>query len=389
VSIRVGVDATAWTNPRGFGRFTRNVTVELARRPGIVVELVTDGVTPDSAFPAGVVVNRISHVRRPVDAATAGSRRSLRDLRRAGTATRVAPYDVMLFPSPHTWFPVRGLPTVVGVHDVIARTAPELTFDSRSARLAWNLKERWAVRSATRLFSVSRAARAEVAAAFGLAEATIALVPEAADPVFHRPVDDPARELAVLGLAGQGYLLCAPGGISPHKSVETAVEAYARLRQRRDEVPPLVIVGSLDKDPYTSAASIVERAIIEHGLRESVVLTGFVSDDALAALYGGAIVVVNTSRAEGFGLPAVEAAACGAPVVLTDIPAHRESLGDAAAFFAPGDAEGLAELLGGLLREPAERKLVADRCRNAAAKLDWRASAAALEDILREAADDG
>jgi len=388
VTIRVGVDATGWANPRGFGRFTRNLTRELARRPGIVVELIVD--EPSfSGGPAGAVANAV-RPGRAQQSSPAGSRarRSLGDLLRAGATARRSPYDVILFPSPHTWFPARGVPSVLGVHDAIARTHPGLTFSSRSDRLAWNAKERLAIRAATRVFSVSLAARRDVAMAFGLAETAIAVVPEAADPVFHDPVADLAGELEPLGLVPGDYLLCAPGGISPHKSVPTAIAAHARLRAEGADVPRLAIVGALDGDPYVSAGADVRRALGEHSSGDSVVLTGFVPDGKLSALYRGAIAVVNTSLAEGFGLPAVEAAACGAAVVLTDIPAHRETLEGAGEFYPPGDDSALAAVLARLLRDDREAHAVGERCRTAAQPLTWEASAVALERVVRETVGD-
>ena len=82
-----------------------------------------------------------------------------------------------------------------------------------------------------------------------------------------------------------------------------------------------------------------------------MLLTGFVSDETLACLYAGAVIVRIAVEVRGFGLPAVEAAAAGTPLVLSDIPAHRETLGEAAAFFPPGDAQALAERLVDLLRD--------------------------------------
>ncbi len=96
---------------------------------------------------------------------------------------------------------------------------------------------------------------------------------------------------------------------------------------------------------YLSAGGPVRDRIGELGLEERVLLPGYVSDETLAGLYSGAAAAVVPSLSEGFGLPAVEAAACGCAVVLSDLPAHRESLGSAALFFEPTDVSQLAEAL--------------------------------------------
>ena len=387
MTIRVGVDATGWANQRGFGRFARNAVAALASREGLDIELFVDDSVDAESLPARARVRRISSGRPAVDAATAGSRRSVRDMLRAGATVRASPLDVMLFPSLHTWFPARGVPSVVGVHDAIAKRYPELTFGTTSARLAWSLKEHAAIRAATRVFTVSQAACADVADAFGLDPAGIAVVPEAPDPVFTRPTDPSLRTLlAALGLQPDRFLLCAPGGISPHKGVETAVRAYARLREADSALAPLVVVGALDDDAYHSASAAVVELISGLGLGRSVVLPGFVPDETLAALYAGAIAVVNPSRAEGFGLPAVEAASCGAAVVLSDIPAHRETLGGAAVFFTVGDVEELAAAIGSVAGDSGIRADVARRCEAAVSMLSWAATGEQLAVVLAEAA---
>src|SRR5262249_640344 len=155
------------------------------------------------------------------------------------------------------------------------------------------------------------------------------------------------------GLGPQERYLLYVGGISPHKNIETLVDAFARLPPPR---PRLVLVGDLETETYASAVASVRQRIASRSVEREVLLPGFVPDERLAALYTGAAAVVNPSLAEGFGLPAVEAAACGAPVVLSDLPAHRESLGDDASFFSPRDPEQLARELDRLLTDEDARQ---------------------------------
>ena len=182
------------------------------------------------------------------------------------------------------------------------------------------------------------------------------------------------RALAALGLRTRSYFLFA-GGISPHKNLETLLDAYSKLREARDAVPPLVLVGDLDDESYLSAADRVRRRIATLELAEHVRLPGFVSDETLACLYSGATCVVLPSLAEGFGLPAVEAAACGAPLVLSDLPAHRETLDGAALFVRPTDVDGFAAALGRVLDDESERDVLARRAQEAVAHLSWDAAA--------------
>jgi glycosyltransferase involved in cell wall biosynthesis len=255
---------------------------------------------------------------------------------------------------------------------------------SRRARTFWQLKQRTAIRLAKRLFTVSEAARADIASRLKIPPEKLAIVPEAPDPTFTpRPGQAVERERTAIGLApGERYLLYA-GGISPHKDVETLVEGFARLE--RDDLT-LVLVGALDDESYLSAAKAVRARIDDLGVTDRVVLPGFVSDDALACLYTGAAAVVLPSLAEGFGLPAVEAAACCAPVVLSDIPAHRETLGDDALFFPPGDAALLAGLVQRLLGSDMLRRSLAERGHRRVQRYTWDAAAEALRGLVHEVA---
>jgi len=379
--LRVGVDATSWDNRRGYGRFTRGAVRAL-------LELDTDAsyvLYLDAGRGNGhPLPERAERRAVPLRGAAAdGTSRSPGDALRLSRAVRRDSPDVVLFTSPYTWFPTGRARTVVGVHDTIANDLPSLVLPRRRDRVLWRAKERLAIGRAARLFTVSEASRAALAGALRRDPATIAVVPEAPDDVF-RPLAPSAAEvdLTSAGLtSGEAFVLAAAGGVSPHKNVETLLEAYASLR----EAPRLVIAGALDDEVYASAAGSVRSRIEELGLRERVVLPGYVDDETLAALYRSAAVVVNPSLAEGFGLPAVEAAACGAAVLLSDIPAHRETLGGAACFFDPLDDRRLADLLAELLADPGRRQAVGDGCRAAVAGLSWRAAGERLRALIHDA----
>ena len=134
-----------------------------------------------SSSPSNVEVRPVALSRASVEA---DSRRGIRDLLRLSRAVSRDRPDVFLFPSLYTYFPVIGMPTVVGVHDTIAEDYPQLTLPTRRARTYWSAKRRLALRRATRLFTVSQAARAALVERFGLREDRVAVVPEAPAPPF-------------------------------------------------------------------------------------------------------------------------------------------------------------------------------------------------------------
>jgi glycosyltransferase involved in cell wall biosynthesis len=380
--MRVGIDATAWANRRGFGRFTRNSVRRLvALDKDIDWILYTSGGVNGDPLPPGAEVRALGSSRGPRSAERS---RRLGALLDSGWEVSRERLDAFLFPSVYSYFPVVGVPTVVGVHDLIADEFPHLTLPTRRSRTMWRLKETAAVRRAARVFTVSVASRSAVAARFGIPSSRLTVVPEAPDPAFHRR-DPESRRVALepLGLNDGDYLLYA-GGISPHKDVETLLEAYSRLG---NGAPPLVIVGDLDDDTYMSAGASIRERIAELRLQERVLLPGYVADDALACLYSGALAVVNTSLAEGFGLPAVEAAACGAPLVLSDLAPHRETLDCAALFFEPGDRGGLHSKLERVLADSELRREMGRTAARSVGRLTWDATAAKLRSVVTEAAE--
>src|SRR5213593_4020183 len=159
--MRVGVDATSWVNRRGFGRFARNAVGRLvALDPDTTYVLYIDEQSADGAdLPAAAEARRVALRRPPGEAAAADSSRSVGDLLRLTRAVRRDRLDAFLFPSVYTYFPVVGVPTLVGIHDTILDDLPELTVPSFRARTLSRLKQGLAVRRAERLFTVSEASR--------------------------------------------------------------------------------------------------------------------------------------------------------------------------------------------------------------------------------------
>lgn len=386
--MRIGVDATSWSNRRGFGRFARNAVGRLVEldHDWTYVFVLEDG--SDAALPTGTEVVRVPLSEPPGTGAVAGSHRRPLDVVRLARATRGAGLDAFLFPSLYTWFPGVGAPTVVGLHDTITDELAALTAATRRERALLRLKQALAVRSATQLFTVSLAAQEAISARLGLPAARLPVVPEAPDPVF-REKPEPgvlaaARARAALEPSQRFFVYV--GGISPHKNVETLIDAYAAALARLDDPPLLVLVGALEEENFLSAAASVRARIAAHGLQERVRLPGFVPDAELAALYTESVGLVVPSLGEGFGLPAVEAAACGTAVVLSDLPAHRESLGCAALFFDPTDVATLAAHLVALAEDEPLRDERARRCAEVVAGLTWDAAADRLRALIGQAA---
>ena len=344
-------------NPRGYGRFTRELTRALLRAPSPhTFTLVLDsGAAAAADLPdTPRIVARTSEA--VVAAAGADRARSPADLLRMGAALSRNHFDAVLFPTLYSFVPVfsRAHVTVV-VHDAMPETVPELVLGSARARLLWKAKTWLACRRANTLATVSEASGAEIRRRLPLASGTDLLVlTEGADAVFTTvpdPADDEQRNRWV---SRDPYVLYV-GGLSPHKRVAELVRAFGRVAtEPRYARLTLVLAGPGDIDSFRADdAGIVSALAALDGAAHRVVRTGFVPDSTLAALYRGAACVVLPSIVEGFGLPALEAMASGAPALVARTPALEEVCADAVAYF--DEIEDLADELARLLNDDARR----------------------------------
>jgi len=396
--MRIGIDASCWLNRRGFGRYTRELVralLEIDEKNEYVLFL--DAATGRDAanLPAE---HRAARVVIQTDAAAAHAaaadgRRSLRDLwrMRRAVASWGRKLDVFYFPADYTYFPVRTpARVVVTKHDMTDRRVPNLLFPTWQSRLFWEAKIRLAIHRSDLVFTVSETSRRDIVAAFRLRPEDVRVVPDAVDPSFVVVPDGPQRTavLARYGLRPDERFLLYVGGISPHKNLDTLVVAYERLRQRHelgDSVVSLVLVGDYVADVFHSSYPSIRRIIDAAGLQSSVRFTGFVPDVELPSLYSAAETLILPSFYEGFGLPVLEAMACGTPVIASDAGALPEVVGDAGLLFDPRSAEALTHALSRVLGDVSLRSELAARGRARAAQFTWAASAraalAAFEEV--------
>ncbi len=237
-------------------------------------------------------------------------------------------------------------PCAVTVHDVSFARGNDLM--GLKDRLVFRRVVPRAVRAARRVFTVSERTKRDLIELYDLEPDRIVVTPNGVDPAF-TPGEGP-----------RDYVL-AVGAIQARKNQLAALEAAAALGL------PLVVAGP-EKDPSLAAELRRRGARVE----------GYVDEERLVELYRGAACLVQPSRYEGFGLPVLEAMACGTPVVAVDEPALREVAGDAAVFV---DANGLADGIRRALAEP-DRLVAAGLER--ARTFSWRAAAERTLEVYRE-----
>lgn len=389
--MRIGVDAACWANGRGYGRFTRELLramVGVARDAEwicFVDELAAE--TFDLAAP-NVRTITVEQRESPTRAAAADGHRSPGDMLRFTRAVWRSRPDVFFSPSVYTFFPLPpGLPALVAIHDAIPERFPELTLPSRRARLFWSGKVRLALTQARLILTVSRYAASELETVLGVTAARIRIAQAAPSPIY-QPVshEDAVRTAAEFGVpAGEPWFTYV-GGFNPHKRVDTLIEAHAQLVRAGRHRPHLVLVGSLSEDVFHGNLAELRAAIDRAGTADLVHWPGFVPDDRLRALHSGATALVLVSESEGFGLPAIEAAACGTPVIATTASPLPELLPGGGLFVKPGDVDRMGQAMRKLLSDADAHTAMGELARHGALALDWQSSARATLAALQEAA---
>ena len=333
---RVTIDASdaAGASPRGWGRYT----VELLRefRAGAAGELEVD---PQSGW------ERLPEIAWELVGLP---------LRARGSAVLHAP---------NCFLPLRRpCPGVVTIHDLAFETHPA-DFAPRT-RLKYRALAPRAARSAERVICVSGHTARDVIERYRVPEDRVRVIGLA--PSLARGRADPPPGPYLLGV----------GDLRAKKDYATLVAAWRRLRTAG--LPHRLILAGADGGEG-------ERLRAQAG-GEPLELSGYVSDARLDALMRGADLFVHPSRHEGFGLVLLEAMARETPVVAARASALPETAGVAAAYFEPGDARGLAEVIGGLLGDAGRRADLVARGRERVAACSWRETARATADVYRELA---
>jgi glycosyltransferase involved in cell wall biosynthesis len=293
--------------------------------------------------------------------------------------------DAFFFPSVYTYFPaITNGKIILGVHDVIAEDYPDLVFPDKKHRRLWALKGWLAHRQANYIMTVSEHAKTGIVRHFGHNRDRVFVIDEAPDPVFRRlPIDQVDRSiLSRFGLDIDSRFFSYLGGINPHKNLPMLVQCLAEVRRKPGmEDVRLIVVGDL-KDGFTPGVSELKNRITELQQDEAVIFTGFVNDDEVVHLLNVAQALVLPSMAEGFGLPAVEGAACGVPIIATRNSPLPDLLKDGGIFIDPNAPAELTNALSIMLSDPARRNEMARVATAKAQQLTWRRSAEQMDSML-------
>lgn len=257
---------------------------------------------------------------------------------------------------------------VLSVHDLSSFTYPE-THDERIARRA---RRRLPImlRSAARIITLTEAVKRELVDRFKIEEARVTAIPLAPRRLFRPITENEAAEVRRRLEVANDFILFV-GTIEPRKNLLTLVRAFAELLRTTKHRPQLVIAG-----PKGWLTGEFDLAVGQADFGDQLRMVGYVSDDDLRALYSSCKVFVYPSLYEGFGLPTLEAMACGAPVIASRIDALVEVLGKNARFVDPMDAAALVGTMVELLENKVERERLSTSGVQHAARFSWEKTAA-------------
>ena len=269
-------------------------------------------------------------------------------------------------------------PIVLTVHDICYATNPEW-FSARDLRVLNAVVPR-SIRHAAHVITDSNSARKEIIARYGVPEAKISAIPigpgAGASPIS---TEEGRAALSALGLSPSKPYLLAVGNLQPRKNLERLIQAFQVLVRDRGHDIDLVIVG-----PKRFHADLIVDAA--RSLADRVHFTGYITDAQLAACYRCCTTFVFPSLYEGFGLPALEAMAQGAPVACSNAGALPEVCGQAALYFDPRSVEAIVDAIDEMLNDEGLRRRLTEAGLSRAREFSWRRTAELTVEIYRRVA---
>lgn len=364
--MKVLINALQAGNRSGTGRYT----LELIRALAACTETVQlallwpeDAEPRDPPFPAEIIRQ-----------AGGSARRALQTGRALRAALRSHPADLVHHPA--SIGPAVPLtPAVLTVHDLIALRHPEWFRWDRA--LYYRNALRASVRHAARVITDSRATANDLAELLAYPESQIDVVPLGVGKEFRPASETACAEVRRRYRLPERFFLYV-GTIEPRKNLERLLTAWSSMV--REETPDLVIAGR--RGWKTDA---FERAVVQSPSRARIHTPGYVEQKDLPAVLSAATAFVWPSLVEGFGLPPLEAMACGAPVLTSNTSSLPETAGDAAILVCPTDTEAIAEALCRLSEDEALRLSLRAKGLARAAQFTWARTAERTVESYRKA----
>ena len=263
--------------------------------------------------------------------------------------------------------------SVLTIHDLSTLLYPE-THRTRAVRRA-RLRLPMAAKMATAIITPTEAVKREVCERLKTKPEKVQVIHEAPRRTF-TPMSREQSAAIRRRLGVKGEFLLFVGTLEPRKNLLTLLHAFAQLLERTSLRPQLVIAGG-------EGWMMEETLSLTNTIKDRVHLTGYLHDDELRALYSSCRAFIYPSLYEGFGLPPLEAMACGAPVIASRIAALQETLTDAAILVEPLDVQTLSRTMAEILKDEKRRAAMREAGIKRAAQFSWDRAAQATHDVYK------
>ena len=363
--MRIGIDATPIFLPLGgIGYYILNVIKHLAR---------IDHENEYILYNAGPSANRA-----PIPFQHAGNFQVI-NIWRPALRWRAKRDRIDLFHGPNYRLPARGLHgSVVSIYDLSVARLPQL-FRKAIGRRRDFAKSKRVAQTADRVITISQNSARDIMDLYGVPKERIAVIYCGIGDEFF-PETDQALIKKIrkqYGLENRDYILFV-GGSDPRKNVVTILKAYSALSEVHQQTA-LVLVGSMKK-----RSKEIFKIIHHNHLERNVIMAGDIPQESLRVLYSQAAVFVFPSLYEGFGMPMLEAMACGAPVIASNTSSIPEVAGDAAVFVEPTDAEALANSIQSVLKDRGTQESIKSKGFARAKLFSWETAARQTMEVYQD-----
>jgi len=371
--VRIGISAPiVEPHPTGVGVYSVNLVNELAK--------LHDDLLVYTSYPAAfkiapTKVRRVSPLTRPERGLSGFLSRMIWMQSSLPVRTLVDHASVVLSTgSEGTLLP--PVPQVVTVHDITPLLLPGL-HPHASELIFFRYFLPRVLRRSRAVIAVSQSTKRAIVNFYHLPAEKVHVIYEGYDPQFYHPYPDSRAVTRTYGLEQYIYY---SGNILPHKNIARLIRAFRLIASK---VPhQLALQGKLD----STYAAELKTLVRELDLEGKVVFLGYVPMNHLPYLYSGATVFVIVSLSEGFGLPPLEAMACGTPVVASRVTSLPEVVGDAGILVDPNDTEQIAEALLRVIEHPALRTELSQKAVKQAASFSWSTAARQTLEVLQSVA---
>ncbi len=285
-----------------------------------------------------------------------------------------------LFHATHYVLPPLRSRAVVTIHDIIHLLYPEF-LPNRAALIYARVMIRRALVRADRIITVSYNSKRDLVDYFGIAPSRIEVIYNGVSPRFRPdvPGEDRRRVAEKYGLA-RPYLLFL-GGEKPHKNAQNVIRAFAEARRRRSDLPHALVLAG----PTPGNTARIDALIAALDVGRWIVRPGRIAEDDLPGLFAGADLLLYPTLYEGFGLPVVEAMACGTPVLTSSTSALQEIAGGYAYLVDPLDVDAIARGIVLLTTDPKMRSDYVELGRKRARDFSWDKAAERTLEVYAEA----